>query len=66
MTTFNYKDPYLLGNKKFDMRIYALVTNYSPLTIYIYRTGFARLTNEKYDNLNTQDLEKVFSFILQI
>lgn len=43
------------------MRIYALVTNYSNLTVYTYRTGFARLTTETYDVKNTQDLYKVES-----
>jgi tubulin polyglutamylase TTLL9 len=53
------KDPYLLGGRKFDMRIYALVTNFTNLTVHTYRTGFARLTTEKYDIQNTQDLYKV-------
>lgn len=30
-------EPYLVGGKKFDLRIYALVTNYSPLRIFLYR-----------------------------
>lgn len=41
------------------MRIYALVTNFSNLTVHTYRTGFARLTTEKYDIQKTQDLYKV-------
>jgi len=41
-------EPYLIGNKKFDLRIYVLVTSYSPLTVYIYRSGFARFTNSRY------------------
>ncbi len=31
------------------MRIYALVTSYSPLTVYLYRSGFARFTHVRYD-----------------
>ena len=38
----------LIGEKKFDIRIYALVTSYSPLTVYLYRSGFARFTHSRY------------------
>ena len=48
-------NPLLIGGKKFDMRVYALVTSYSPLTIYLYRTGFCRFTSVKY-SLNIEDL----------
>ena len=48
-------NPLLLGGKKFDMRVYALVTCYNPLTAYLYRTGFCRFTSFKY-SLNPEDL----------
>ena len=48
-------NPLLLGGKKFDMRVYALVTCYNPLTAYLYRTGFCRFTSYKY-SLNPEDL----------
>jgi len=41
-------NPLLIGGKKFDLRIYALVTTYNPLTVYFYRTGFARFTSQRY------------------
>jgi tubulin polyglutamylase TTLL9 len=31
------------------MRIYVLVTSHSPLTIYLYRSGFGRFTHYRYD-----------------
>ena len=34
-------NPYLVGGKKFDLRIYALVMGYSPLRIYLYRWAAA-------------------------
>ena len=32
-------NPLLVGGRKFDMRLYALVVNYQPLTIWMYRSG---------------------------
>ena len=42
-------NPLLIGHKKFDMRIYVLVTSHSPLTVYLYRSGFGRFTHYRYD-----------------
>jgi tubulin polyglutamylase TTLL9 len=52
-----------LGGKKFDMRIYALCTSYSPLVIYLYRTGFARFTHFRYD---MEDINNTCSYLLII
>jgi hypothetical protein len=41
------------------MRIYLLVTNYNPLTMYIYRTGFARFTHTRYSNDNVFNLSYI-------
>ncbi|KAJ4461590.1 putative tubulin tyrosine ligase [Paratrimastix pyriformis] len=40
--------PYLVGGRKFDLRLYCLVTSYAPLTAYIYRSGFARFTFNRF------------------
>lgn len=41
-------NPYLIGGKKFDLRVYALVTSISPLTVWVARSGFTRFTASRY------------------
>jgi len=52
-------NPQLVGGKKFDLRLYVLVTSYSPLTVYIYRSGFARFSSYRY-NTNVKNLGDTF------
>lgn len=44
------EQPLLIGGKKFDLRLYALVLSFSPLKIYLHRGGFARFSAVRYTN----------------
>ena len=42
------KKPLLLEDRKFDLRIYVLVTSFDPLKIYIYEEGLVRRATQQY------------------
>ena len=58
-------NPLLIGGKKFDLRIYVLVTNYQPLTVYLYREGFGRFTHQRYSS-NMEDLSNTFMHLTNV
>ncbi|XP_062513741.1 polyglutamylase complex subunit TTLL1-like isoform X2 [Corticium candelabrum] len=59
------EDPLLIGGKKFDLRLYVLVTSYRPLKAYMYRLGFCRFCTVKY-NSSTSELENMFVHLTNV
>jgi tubulin polyglutamylase TTLL1 len=57
--------PLLLGGKKFDLRMFFLVTSYRPLRCYSYDEGFARVCNVKYVN-DSENLDNMFVHLTNV
>lgn len=50
-------DPLLIERKKFDLRIYVLITSCQPLRIYLFRDGLVRMCTEDFAKPNGNNLE---------
>ena len=51
-------NPLLIDGKKFDLRIYVLVTSCKPLRVYLFKDGLVRICAEAFARPNTANLEE--------
>ncbi|XP_047136933.1 polyglutamylase complex subunit TTLL1 isoform X1 [Hydra vulgaris] len=58
-------NPLLIGGKKFDLRLYVLVTSFKPLNCYIYKLGFCRFCTVKY-NAGINELDNMFVHLTNV
>ncbi|TKR86725.1 hypothetical protein L596_011254 [Steinernema carpocapsae] len=47
--------PNLIGDKKYDIRIYVLATSFRPLNAWVHREGFARFSHSRYSMASVED-----------
>ena len=58
-------NPFLIGFRKFDLRLYTLVTGYAPLKVYLYNEGLVRFASEKY-SLDKKNLKNSFIHLTNV
>jgi len=56
------KEPYLIDNLKFDIRLYVLITSCDPLKIFLYHEGIVRFATEEFKAgcLNQANIDNMF------
>ncbi|OAJ37912.1 hypothetical protein BDEG_21882 [Batrachochytrium dendrobatidis JEL423] len=54
-------NPFLVYQRKFDLRLYVVVTSFDPLRIYLYKDGIVRFASEPYQhNFTTKNIRNRF------
>ena len=59
------EDPFLICHKKFDLRLYVLVTSFHPLKVWLFKQGFCRFCNEKY-SVDVNDIDNIFIHLTNV
>lgn len=58
-------NPLLIGGRKFDLRMYCLITSFRPLRAYMYREGFARFCATRY-SMDMKDVDNMFVHLTNV
>ena len=53
---------HLVNNKKYDLRLYVLITGLKPLRIYFYKEGLVRIASDDY-NMNNYSIGNKYMFL---
>ncbi len=53
------RNPHLINDLKYDLRIYIFVSSYDPLRIYMFEEGLTRFATHKYST-NLKEVKKRF------
>ena len=56
------ENPHLINGKKYDLRIYVLITGFQPLRIYLYQEGLIRIAADEY-KLNMNSINNKYSHL---
>lgn len=48
--------PHIINDKKYDLRIYVLITSFTPLKIYLYKEGLVRFASENYTQTSKNNI----------
>ncbi|KAF0695471.1 Aste57867_13714 [Aphanomyces stellatus] len=52
--------PLLIGGKKFDLRIYIMISSCAPLRVYLFQDGLVRMCTANYTVPNSENMELKF------
>ena len=60
--------PLLIQGRKFDLRLYVLVTSYKPLKIWRFEDGFCKICSTKYDKIekDSDPSQRLFAHLTNI